>query len=371
MNTPSPIELRHALHQTPELMFEEFETTRLLFEALSMLPGLRIHRPLPTGLVVEYKVNEGNFILFRADIDALPIKEQTGVAFASKNDLMHACGHDVHSSTLYGFVQSVVERQVSQNIIFVFQPGEEGGGGAERVLNSGVLDAYPITKAFALHVTDEYPAGTIASTSGVLFASAVELDVTFHGKASHIAFPERGINAMAALRKFLDRVDDIIDSYEEPVLFGCGKVAAGVVRNIIPAKAKCECTLRTLSVKKLRGITDRFRNELETLKLEMGISYDLHINSPYTEVVVDADLYVSCERALAKSFMVIDCGYKMTAEDFGLFSHRYPAFMFWLGTSLGEQYGLHTPNFLPDDSMIQKGVDAFSLILDEMIKKDI
>ena len=364
----SPIELRHSLHQTPELMFEEYETTLLLNNALSSLTGIIIHRPLPTGMVVEYRVNDGDYLLFRADIDALPIKEATGVSFTSRNDFMHACGHDVHSSTLYGFVKYVCENKIDQNILFIFQPGEEGGGGAQKVIDSGILDSYSVRAAFALHVTDEYPAGTIASTTGVLFASAVEIDIKLFGKAAHVAFPERGINAMTAMRKFLDTADEIIQSYPDPILFGCGKSSSGIVRNIIPAEAVCECTLRTLSAKDLKGITDKFESELIKLQTEMGITYSLIINAPYTEVVVDGNLFKLCSAALAGDFKLIDCGYKMTAEDFGLFSHKYPAYMFWLGTSQGERYGLHTPQFLPDDSMIQKGIDALSLILSTMLK---
>ena len=136
MSQITPIALRHALHQTPELMFEEFETTRLLLDAVNSIQGLIVHRPLETGLVVEYKVNEGDYLLFRADIDALPIKEDTGVSFASQSDNMHACGHDVHSSVLYGFIQKVVREKIKQNIVFLFQPGEEGVTGHKAKLKT-------------------------------------------------------------------------------------------------------------------------------------------------------------------------------------------------------------------------------------------
>ena len=130
-NRFSPIELRHLLHQNPELMFNEFKTTEIILENLKTFKEIKIHRPLETGLVAEYTVNEGSYILFRADIDALPIKEQTNFTFSSKNNYMHACGHDVHSSILYGLINNVVDKKVNQNIIFVFQPAEEGGGGAK------------------------------------------------------------------------------------------------------------------------------------------------------------------------------------------------------------------------------------------------
>src|ERR1035438_1672150 len=124
-----PVELRHTLHKFPELMFEEFKTTETLIKNIEGMNDIKILRPLETGLIAEYKVNDGNYYLFRADIDALPIKEETGVSFSSQNNLMHACGHDVHTSILYGLLQHVVINRINKNILFLFQPGEEGGGG--------------------------------------------------------------------------------------------------------------------------------------------------------------------------------------------------------------------------------------------------
>jgi N-acetyldiaminopimelate deacetylase len=369
MSTISPIELRHKLHQIPELMFQEVETTRLLLDAVGALSGIIIHRPVPTGLVAEYRVNDGDYLLFRADIDALPIKEETGLEFVSRNECMHACGHDVHASVLYGFLQQVVELNINQNILFLFQPGEEGGGGAKSVIDSGIFSGYHIRNAFALHVSDDYPLGTIASTSGTLFAAAIELDVIIHGKQAHVAFPSRGINSLTAMRKFLDDTDAIVNSYDEPVLFGCGKVTSGTVRNIIPAIARAECTIRALSVETLDDMIERFKEALQNISKEMGVRFELNQNAPYTEVQVNDSLFGLCKKELGTAFQFIDCGYKMTAEDFGLFSRTYPAFMAWLGTSKGEHYGLHTPKFFPPDEAIQKGIEAFTCMLKAVQKK--
>src|ERR1035437_1422149 len=232
-----PVELRHTLHKFPELMFEEFKTTETLIKSIEGMNNIKTLRPLETGLIAEYKVNDGNFYLFRADIDALPIKEETGVSFASMNNCMHACGHDIHTSILYGLLKYVVENKTNKNILFLFQPGEEGGGGAERIINSGILSNYNIEKAFALHVTDEYEQGVIASSPGVLFASSFEVDIEFFGKSAHVAFPENGNNAFEALVLFLAKVNDLIKREEEKIIFGYGKVASGSVRNIVPAYA--------------------------------------------------------------------------------------------------------------------------------------
>lgn len=352
----SAIELRHILHRIPELMFEEIKTTEALLSAIQSVEGIKIHRPLETGLVVEYTVNDGDYLLFRADIDALPIQEKTGVAFASCNYNMHACGHDVHASILYGFLQRVAAQKVQKNILFVFQPGEEGGGGAERVLNSGLIQQFPVSRAFALHVIDEYDFGTIATTNGVLFAAAIEINIDIIGKSAHIAFPDKGINAFKHLVQFLQKADAIVEAAPQPNLFGYGKVHAGTARNIIPEMARAESTLRTMKVELQKEITGKFIEELEIMKNKSGIDYRISFSSPYTEVVVDNDMYKTIIPKLQQTFKVIDCGYKMTAEDFGLFSRAYPSFMCWLGTGREQRYGLHTPYFLPDDEIIEKGI---------------
>ena len=156
----SPIQLRHKIHQYPELAFQEFKTTELIISNVNDLPGseeLEIHTPFPTGVLFEYKVNDGEFLLFRADIDALPIKEENEVEFKSANDYMHACGHDVHTSILYSFLEAVLKKKPNRNILFLFQPAEEAGGGAMKFYNTGVFNQFQIKNAFALHVTDEYP----------------------------------------------------------------------------------------------------------------------------------------------------------------------------------------------------------------------
>jgi N-acetyldiaminopimelate deacetylase len=362
----TPAELRHTLHQFPELMFEEYKTTEILIENISGMDNINILRPLKTGLIAEYKVNDGEFYLFRADIDALPIKEETLIQFASMNNFMHACGHDVHTSILYGLLWYIVKNKINKNILFLFQPGEEGGGGAEKIINSGVLNSYNITKAFALHVTDEYEEGTIASTPGILFASAYEIDVEFFGINAHVAFPENGKNAFEGLILFLNKIKELVNNENERVIFGYGKIESGEVRNIIPAYAKIEATLRTLSRNKSEALFNKIITLLGTIEKESGIKCTISAGSLYTEVEVDRSLFEKCKKALSGKFKFIDCSYKMTGEDFGFISKIYPSFMFWLGTRTDIEFGLHNPKFLPDDSIITKGIDIFKVIINEV-----
>ncbi len=362
----NPIELRHKLHQRPELSFREFETSKLLInciKSLSSSPKIKIHTPYKTGLLVEYTVNQSDYLLFRADIDALPIKEENSVPFRSENEFMHACGHDVHTSILFGFLQKVLAGKVDRNILFLFQPAEESGGGAMEFYATNIFDRFKVSNAFALHVTDEYPEGTIASTSGVLFASSLEVNIDFTGVSAHVAFPTEGKNAFNALRTFLDYVERIPKDINQPLVFGAGKIYSGEVRNIVPGYARLEGTIRGLSGKYVAGFYNSFVKILGGIEKATGVNINIEKGSNYPEVVVNAALYEKLLPALSNKFKFIDCGYKMTGEDFGFISHKYPSFMFWLGTSNGEKHGLHNPKFLPRDEVIKIGQSVFEEIL--------
>ena len=362
----TPIQLRHKLHQYPELAFEESETTNTIVQIIQNLSGadkLKFHTPLDTGLLVEYKVNDGEYLLFRADIDALPIKEENDIEFKSSNDFMHACGHDVHTSILYSFLIDVLKKKPDQNILFLFQPAEEAGGGAIQFYNTGVFDQFKIKNAFALHVTDEYPLGTIASTPGVMFASALEIDIEFLGVSAHVAFPEEGKNAFNVLRKFLDENDKLLIQKKESLIFGIGKYESGNVRNIAPGYAKLEGSIRGWSEEKVLQYLSEVENILNKIKQNEGVDFKITKGAHYPEVIVDDKLYNKLQPIFSKDFEFIDCGSKMTGEDFGFFSKKWSSFMCWVGTSKGERFGLHNPKFFPPDKMIEIGKNIFTQIL--------
>ncbi len=366
MKLLSPVQLRHKLHQYPEIAYKEFATTKLLIENIKNLPDsnkIKIHTPMETGLLVEYRFNDGDYLLFRADIDALPIKEKNEIDFKSTNENMHACGHDVHTSILYSFLIDVLKNKPDQNILFLFQPAEEAGGGAMQFFNTGVFDQFKVTNAFALHVTDEYPLGSVASTPGVLFASALEVDIEFIGESAHVAFPEEGKNAFNALRRFMNKSDKLVEEVKDPFIFGIGKINSGFVRNIAPGNAKLEGSIRGLSMKKVIQFCKKLEVVLKKNKKKTGVDFKLTRGAHYPEVIVDKKLYKKISKELTKKFDFIDCGLKMTGEDFGFFSQKFPSFMFWMGTSNGEKYGLHNPRFLPPDEVIDIGKNIFLEIL--------
>src|SRR5574338_645446 len=320
MKELTPVELRYILHRNPEIAYQEYNTTDSIINAVKSLKGsgkLKTHRPFPTGVLFEYKVNDKPFILFRADIDALPIIEENEISYKSSNGFMHACGHVVHTSILYSLIQDLLLEMPDTNLLFLFQPAEESGGGAMKFYDTGIFDKYEIGNAFALHVTDEYPLGTIASTPGVLFASALEIDIEFIGESAHIAFPHEGRNAFNAMRIFLDSVDKMPADVTKPFIFGVGKIESGYVRNIIPGRAKLEGSIRGLTVDKVLEFTELLKGILVGVQKLTGVSSRVTFDSHYPEVIVDKQLYSHLESQLMEKFDFINCGYKMTGEDFG------------------------------------------------------
>jgi N-acetyldiaminopimelate deacetylase len=358
----NPIDFRKHLHCHPEASLKEFQTTQFIKESLADIlaaeSSLSLHFPLETGLVLEWTHKPlAPYIVLRADIDALPAPVGSAKAFAG---FMHACGHDVHSAILYGLIREIFQEkiQLDYNILFVFQPAEEDGGGALQLLQNGFFKKYNIEAAYALHVSDDYEIGQIASNPDTLFASALGFDLSFHGKASHLAFPEKGHNAFKALRLFLNEVEELEKAGAfEDVLWGFGRVEAGHVRNILPDKALICGSIRASSSAQaiaffnfLKTQSALMADKTHTIALLSEVSF-------YPAVKNNPDLFSKLKKNRPD---LIECPMKFTGEDFGCFTEIYPSLMVWLGTrKAGEEaVGLHHEDFCPSDEVIEKGIEV-------------
>lgn len=344
---------------SPELAFNEINTQSILKESLENL-GVKPEFIARTGLIVYIERDRSKpSVLYRADMDALPIKEDTGWEYASKNSNMHACGHDVHMSVLYGVIKEIIEKNVPGNYVFVFQPAEETIGGAKFLIDE-MRERFKVKYATALHVTDEYKLGEFASTDGTLFACAMEITAKFKGLSAHIAQKQMGIDALKNAVFFLNEIyNSSIDNekYGERILVGFGKARAGTVRNAVADYAEIQGSIRgeTLEV-----VLKTFDKVLETAKKFGG---ELERGSLYPPVLNDARLAKEFNNfTICQGMNYIDCGMKYTGEDFGFFSMKYPSLMFWAGVRVGDlQYGLHNPKFLPPD-------DAIPVLVNFMVK---
>ncbi|MDK2864261.1 MAG: N-acetyldiaminopimelate deacetylase [Thermotogota bacterium] len=351
----TPEELRHLLHMYPEPSGKEYETQKLLLKVLSEAG----YSPLvvgETGVLALWSPLDDSYHLFRADIDALPVNEKTGWEYASKNEYMHACGHDVHTAILFGLAQRVSQLGPRINLAFLFQPAEETGGGAARCIEEIKELGIDLKDAVALHVTDEYPLGTVASRAGTLFSSAYEVDVVFRGRPAHVAEYTRGVDAIEVAADFLKKIYSMTSS---DILLRFGRINGGAARNIVAAECKLEGTMRSSSWRQNEEFFSVIERLAETSARFYNAVYEVKKGSAYPEVIVDERLFgllkSVCENLNIK---FLECDMKYTGEDFGFFSRFLPTLMFWLGTGTeGRRYGLHHPEFLPPDTVIKIGVE--------------
>ena len=364
-----PIFLRHELHKIPEIAYQEHKTKALILKYLQELTSTRgvkdlfeiIEFPESTGILVVYAAGAEaeDYQLFRADMDALPLSELTACDFASEHeDMMHACGHDVHMAVLLGLIQRVWIMRPKRNLLFLFQPAEEGSGGAESILAAGILQRYPITAAYALHVGSDLPVGTVSSKAGIFFGIPQEFDVKFIGKAAHVAFPEKGINALTCALDFFAGILPAVEELKktERVIFHVGKMTAGTIRNIIAAESLLQGTHRTLNRKTKETINELIKTQAERAAVKNKAKVEVKLLGSYDPVVNAAALVERLKDYCTElGYEFIEAETVMTGEDFGFFTSVYPGLLFWLGSGCKE--ALHSEHFLPEDDCINVGID--------------
>jgi len=359
--------LRQALHRIPEPAFQEQQTKALLLSYLKPLQGIIIHQfEQSPALLVEYTHGTGDYLLFRADMDGLPIGEETGCDFMSlQAGMMHACGHDIHMTVLLGTIWEVCQSQPAANLLFLFQPAEEGQGGAQSVLAEGILQRFSIRHAFALHVTGKLPLNSVSSKAGIIFANTQEFDVEFFGQAAHVAFPEQGHNALAAAVSFYHRFRQEMETLaaSEPCLHNIGLCQAGTIRNIIPDYCRLEGTHRSLDRGLREHINSRLADLAQTAAGEQNCTAKVSLLCSYDLVVNAANLYERLVAVCDKTGIdFVEARTTMTGEDFGFFSALYPSLLFWLGGN-DPQHDLHSSRFLPDSACIRTGVQIFTQLI--------
>ncbi len=352
--------LRRELHQIPELAFNEHQTKALLLKYLTKLDLIRIHEfDTNPGILVEYTHGSGSYKLFRADMDALPIEEKTACSYESKHKgIMHACGHDIHMAILMGLIHSILESKPAQNLLFLFQPAEEGKGGAEAVLAENIVQSFDIHSVYALHVNPHLGLNQVSARAGIFFAIPQEFDVTFHGKAAHVAFPEEGKDALAAGISFYNVMQGLCQELarDERLIFHIGKLGAGVIRNVIADSCKLEGTHRTLSRAMRDRVNDQIRKQAAICADTFKLDYEIDFLCSYDPVINNQDLFQELtDKCQQLGVELVPSPVYMTGEDFGFFTSKYPGLLFWLGAN-DDLHDLHSGDFLPDEACIPIGI---------------
>ncbi|UNL85950.1 N-acetyldiaminopimelate deacetylase [Priestia koreensis] len=372
MNTEQLIQIRRELHQIPELGFQETKTQRYLLNYIHSLPSERLEiKEWRTGIFVKVLgLNPTQTIGYRTDIDGLPITEETGYHFQSVHEgMMHACGHDVHMTIALGVLTHIVEHPIDDHVLFLFQPAEEGPGGAQPMLESDVMKEWMPDFMMALHVAPEYPVGTIATKEGLLFANTSELYIDLKGKGGHAAYPHQANDMVVAACSLVSQLQSVVARNVDPLdsaVITIGKITGGTVQNIIAEKARLEGTIRTLSPESMKRVKERIEALVKGVEVGYQCQTEIDYGAMYHQVYNHG--------AETRSFMnfvenetdvkLIECKEAMTGEDFGYLLKDIPGFMFWLGVQ--SEYGLHHSKLKPDEKAIDVAV---SLVTQYMRKK--
>lgn len=358
---------RQHLHANPELSYHEFETSAFVKEKLTAW-GIEFNSCANTGVVALLKGNlpSDKVIALRGDMDALPITEISDKPYVSKNPgVMHACGHDVHTSSLLGtaYILSQLKAEFAGTIKFIFQPAEELlPGGASIMIKEGVLENPKPDYIVGQHVMPLIDAGKVGFRSGIYMASTDELYVTVTGKGGHGAQPHQNIDPVVIASHIIIALQQIVSRNADPRIpsvLSFGKVTANGATNIIPNEVKIEGTFRTLDEDWRAEAHKRMKKMAEGIAESMGGSCDFDIHKGYPFLINEEKLTANA-RTFAEDFLgkenVVDLDIWMAAEDFSFYSQVTDACFYRLGTgnaAKDTQYSVHTPKFDIDEDALK------------------
>jgi len=378
------VTLRREFHQFPELQYQEEKTSAKICEVLTSLKIPFQAGVAGTGIVARVKAErKGAMLAFRADMDALPLTEANDVPYKSRRPgLMHGCGHDAHITIALGVIRRLTENGWMQTgsgeILFIFQPAEEGGAGAKAMLDTEIFDSEPVKAVFAGHVLPELPAGDIGIASEISNAATNMLRIRLKGKGGHGAYPHQCKDPIVAGAHLVTQMQTIVSRNLPPLesaVVTIGSFHAGTASNIIPEEAFLEGTLRTLDPEIRKHILKRIEEIIRGVGTAFDISADFESVEGYPLLINHPEL-VKHVRAYAGEILGKDHVHikkpSMGAEDFSYFCQKWGGVMVDLGCRDPKkdfQYGLHSPHFDIDESVLDIGTLLFAQMLTQYIEK--
>ena len=370
---------REHLHMHPELSYKEFKTAEFVKQTLKSIGLTDIQSVGGTGVIAtiyaKHHSKKDKCIAFRADLDALPIQELNDVKYRSQNEgVMHACGHDVHTSILLGLAEVLwsFKDQLPQPVKLIFQPGEEvNPGGANLIIDGGGLKNPEVSKIFALHVFPDFEFGNCGFREGLYMASSDELHITIKGKGGHGALKGQTINPMFMGAEFIIAAEQYINTNtpkDTPSVINFGRFEALGSTNVIPEKALIKGTFRTMNEKWRTVAKAKLKDIAQKISEKYGGHIDLNISQGYPFLKNDPELTRSVKNLASITIgkdKVHDLELRMTAEDFAFYSHIVPVCFFRLGVgniSKGITYNVHHARFDIEPKSMLTGLEVFSSI---------
>lgn len=370
---PRVVEWRRALHRHPELGFEEHRTAAFVEERLREL-GLEVHTGLAhTGVAGILRAGraERAAVLLRADMDALPIQEVEGREYGSEiAGRMHACGHDGHTAMLLGAATLLASRreELRRDVLFCFQPGEEGQGGGRLMIEEGILDLLDVESVFGLHLWSPVEAGKLQVRPGPMMAAQDEFSVRVIGRGGHAALPHTTLDPIVAGAHVVTALQTVVSRFVDPVapaVLSVGSFHAGTAGNVIPEEAHLEGTLRSFTDEVRELLRHRAKEAAVGAAAAVGCRAEFEVRPGYPAVVNDPAAVEALRSVAAEVFgesQVEQLEPIAAAEDFAYFLRERPGAFAFLGAG-NQQRGItaphHSPRFDIDESVLPRGVELF------------
>ncbi len=374
-------DLRRDFHAHPELGFHEIRTSGIVARELTSL-GLDVQTGVGgTGVVAQLKgPKPGKVVLARADMDALPIQEETGAIYTSKNaGIMHACGHDAHTAILLTVAKLLTAQRehLYGTVKFMFQPAEEGMGGAEKMIEAGVLQKPKVDVALALHVWNEKPLGWIGITSGPVMASAEIFKIKIHGKGGHGALPHLAVDPLLAAAQIISALQGIVSRNISPLQTAVVSVCTihgGDAFNVIPAEVEMTGTIRTFETDVRRLVLEKFERIVHSVAEGMGCQVDVQVDK-LTLAAINHPAVTARVQDVARNLFntyEIETNFRtMGSEDFSYIQEKVPGCFFFIGSANHEKgldAGHHHPKFDIDEAVLPQGAAFMAAAIMDLLK---
>ena len=358
------VSFRRDIHANPELAYEEHRTAKKIATALTEL-GLEVHPGIgKTGVVASLKVGTSDRTIgLRADMDALPIHEKTGLSYASRNPgIFHGCGHDGHVSMLLGAAQYLAHtRHFDGTVHFIFQPAEEGEAGARAMIEDGLFERFPCDRVFALHNWPDLPIGTISTRSGPIMAAADKFEILIEGRGGHAAMPHQTPDAILAASDLVTQLNSLVSRRISPMstaVLSVTQIEGGSSHNVLPAAVRVVGTVRTFDAEVQDRIEEFLRLVAEGVATASGTCITVKYDRYYPATINNAE---AAEEALsaAAEFAHAEIAQQpaFTSEDFGFMLQACKGAYIWLGQGRGDgDVPLHHPHYDFNDDVLATGI---------------
>lgn len=358
------VNLRRDLHQIPEISFDLFKTSEYVKTKLIEF-GYEPIKVAKTGFIAVKEGKSKEAIAFRSDMDALRVTEKTEVTYESNHPgQMHACGHDGHMAMLLGLAKYLSTIEVNKTVVLVFQPAEEGPGGAKLIIEEGLFTKYQIKAIFAFHLYPDIKEGLIGIAEGPLLAQSGEYVITVNGKSSHGAMPHQGHDAIFAASQVINNYHHIISRMIDPLqpaVLSVGLIKGGEARNIIPKTVSFEGTIRAFDESVYEDIKVKMREINDSIAKMLNVNIDASFYDFYPPVVNNHNLHEDIKHILKQDEYVISKPV-MISEDFAYYQKQVPGYFMFLGTrneKEGYIYPLHNCRFNFNENVLLKGLETY------------